>query len=133
MAERVGAWSPPPGGGYELDHTDRHVDAIHARLLATITAPRWPHGVRSATSLALVARFYERFGDQAVSVADAAGVRYNCKVAQRLILEVHYSGDVVIDSASMTARSFRRLRDLPRAGLNSSSFTNSSSFSNKHH
>jgi phosphate transport system protein len=28
-----------------------------------------PHSVRTATSLALVARFYERFADQAVSVA----------------------------------------------------------------
>lgn len=40
-----------------------------ASYLSAITGPSWPHGVRSATSLALVARFHERFADQAVSVA----------------------------------------------------------------
>jgi phosphate transport system protein len=70
MADRVGALVATARGGFaELDHADQHVDALHAGLLATITAPTWRHGVRSATSLALLARFYERFADQAVSVA----------------------------------------------------------------
>lgn len=71
MADRVGELiAGDAGGGYaELDETDQAVDALHARVLASITGEGWVHGVRSATSLALVARFYERFADQAVSVA----------------------------------------------------------------
>jgi len=45
------------------------MDALHADVLREITANCWPHGVRSATCLALVARFFERYADQAVSVA----------------------------------------------------------------
>jgi len=71
MAERVGEFIVgDAGGGFaELNETDHAVDALHARALAEITGADWTHGVQSATSLALVARFYERFADQAVSVA----------------------------------------------------------------
>jgi phosphate transport system protein len=71
MADRVGELiASDAGGGFaELDETDEAVDALHARVLTLITGEGWQHGVRSATSLALVARFYERFADQAVSVA----------------------------------------------------------------
>ena len=71
MADRVGELitGEAKGGFSELDDTDQTIDALHARVLTSITAERWPHGVRSASSLALVARFYERFADQAVSVA----------------------------------------------------------------
>lgn len=71
MADRLGELINQPGvaGFAELDETDRTVDALHARVLAAITGPGWPHGVRPATSLALLARFHERFADQAVSVA----------------------------------------------------------------
>ncbi|MFF0817160.1 phosphate uptake regulator PhoU [Rhodococcus sp. NPDC003318] len=50
--------------------TDADLDAAHARLLAALEAPDWTHGVRAAIDLALIARFYERFGDQGVDVAD---------------------------------------------------------------
>lgn len=71
MADRVGEliMGDAKGGFAELDETDQGVDALHARVLTAITGENWPHGVQSATSLALVARFYERFADQAVSVA----------------------------------------------------------------
>jgi phosphate transport system protein len=71
MADRVGELiAGDAGGGFaELDETDQAVDTLHARVLASITGKDWQHGVQSATSLALVARFYERFADQAVSVA----------------------------------------------------------------
>ena len=36
---------------------------------STISAPDFEHGPRVAAGLALVARFYERFADQSVSVA----------------------------------------------------------------
>lgn len=71
MADRLGELIDQPGvdGFAELNETDHAVDALHAQVLTTITGPGWPHGVRSATSLALLARFHERFADQAVSVA----------------------------------------------------------------
>jgi phosphate transport system protein len=71
MADRVGELitGEAKGGFAELDETDQAVDALHARVLTSITGESWGHGVQSATSLALVARFYERFADQAVSVA----------------------------------------------------------------
>jgi phosphate transport system protein len=56
-------------GFAELNETDRTVDTLHAGVMAAITDPGWPHGVPSATSLALLARYHERFADQAVSVA----------------------------------------------------------------
>jgi phosphate transport system protein len=72
MAYRVGemfAAAGPNDGFAELDQTDQVVDTLHAQILTLITKPDWPHGTRSATSLALLSRFYERFADQAVSVA----------------------------------------------------------------
>jgi phosphate transport system protein len=60
---------PRPGSFAELNNTDHEVDELHAEVLKTITAKTWPHGVPMATSLALVARFYERYADQAVSAA----------------------------------------------------------------
>ncbi len=53
----------------ELNETDKAVDDLHAAVLGTITDPGWRHGVPSAMSLALLARYYERFADQVVSVA----------------------------------------------------------------
>ena len=60
---------PREGSFAELDEIDHQVDDLHAAVLATITDPSWQHGVPTATGLALVARFYERFADQVVSVA----------------------------------------------------------------
>ena len=37
--------------------------------MATVTGTAWSDGVRAATNVALLARFYERFADQAVSAA----------------------------------------------------------------
>ncbi|MBB4683297.1 phosphate signaling complex PhoU family protein [Amycolatopsis jiangsuensis] len=71
MADRVAGLIRAGGqGGYaELSRTDETIDALHARVLATITAPSWPHDQRIAVALTLVTRFYERFADQAVSVS----------------------------------------------------------------
>ncbi|TDV53584.1 phosphate signaling complex PhoU family protein [Actinophytocola oryzae] len=60
---------PREGTFAELDETDHRVDDLHAEVLHRITGVGWRHGVQAATSLALVVRFYERFADQAVSVA----------------------------------------------------------------
>lgn len=71
MAERLATLVRLPGERCfaELNETDRAVDELHASVMATITDPRWAHGVPAATSLALLVRYYERFADQAVSVA----------------------------------------------------------------
>jgi len=61
--------NPGSGGFQELNETDQAVDDRHAAVLATITDPGWAHGIPCATSLALLVRYYERFADQAVSVA----------------------------------------------------------------
>jgi phosphate transport system protein len=60
---------PRPGAFAELNATDHEVDDLHAEVLRTITATTWSHGIPTATTLALVARFYERYADQAVSAA----------------------------------------------------------------
>jgi phosphate transport system protein len=57
------------GAFAELERIDSTVDRLHATVLARISRADFPHGPQAAASLALVARFYERFGDQAVSVA----------------------------------------------------------------
>lgn len=71
MADRVAQLitAPAPDCFAELESTDHAADALHAQVLARITGADWPHGSATASKLALVARFYERFGDQAVSVA----------------------------------------------------------------
>lgn len=71
MADRLAdlITAPAAGAFAELEHTDCRVDQAHAAVLATISAPDFRHGPRTAASLALIARFYERFADQAVSVA----------------------------------------------------------------
>ncbi|MGH3519306.1 MAG: phosphate signaling complex protein PhoU [Haloechinothrix sp.] len=56
-------------GFTELDQADAEVDSVHSRVLDLVTDESWPHGIRAARDLALLARFYERFADQAVSVA----------------------------------------------------------------
>lgn len=60
---------PHEGSYAELNEVDHKVDALHAEVLKKITSRTWPHDVPAATRLALVTRFYERYADQAVSVA----------------------------------------------------------------
>lgn len=71
MADRLAELITAPAAGAfaELEQVDTQVDQVHAGLMATISAPDFEHGPRIAASLALVARFYERFADQSVSVA----------------------------------------------------------------
>ncbi len=60
---------PCAGAFAELETTDHEVDDLHAQVLAAVTADTWPHDIPTATTLALLARFYERYADQAVSTA----------------------------------------------------------------
>lgn len=52
-----------------LRSTDDQVDDLHEQLMSQVTSPEWTHGVRDAVNVAHLARYYERFADQAVSVA----------------------------------------------------------------
>ncbi|SUE15462.1 phosphate transport system protein PhoU [Rhodococcus gordoniae] len=49
---------------------ETELDAVHSRLLALLESPEWDGDIRTAVDTALLARFYGRFGDQAVDVAD---------------------------------------------------------------
>lgn len=71
MAERLATFvtNPEAGAFAVLENLDMTVDELHAGMLATISAEDFVHGPQVAANLALIARFYERFADQAVSVA----------------------------------------------------------------
>jgi phosphate transport system protein len=53
----------------ELEDDDDVIDALHRRLFGVLLDPAWPHGVEPAIDITLCGRYYERFGDHAVSVA----------------------------------------------------------------
>lgn len=53
-----------------LDSEDDAVDDLHASLMRQISAADWPHGSVAAVDLALLARYYERFADHTVSIAN---------------------------------------------------------------
>ncbi|GAA1054834.1 MAG: PhoU domain-containing protein [Dietzia sp.] len=53
-----------------LDSEDDAVDSLHADLMRQISAEDWPHGSVAAVDLALLARYYERFADHTVSIAN---------------------------------------------------------------
>ncbi len=56
--------------GLSLHGEDDAVDALHAELMRKVSAEDWPHGSVTAVDLALLARYYERFGDHTVSIAN---------------------------------------------------------------
>ena len=53
-----------------LNDDDDAVDQLHADLMKEISSEDWPHGSVSAVDLALLARYYERFADHTVSIAN---------------------------------------------------------------
>ena len=53
-----------------LDVQDDAIDALHASLMKQISDESWPHGSVPAVDLALLARYYERFADHTVSIAN---------------------------------------------------------------
>ncbi|MBB4934131.1 phosphate transport system protein [Lipingzhangella halophila] len=54
----------------ELDADDDRMDKLRRKLLKRILDPGWKHGVEATMDVTLAGRFYERFGDHAVHVAD---------------------------------------------------------------
>jgi phosphate transport system protein len=57
-----------PTDAMQLDLDDDETDALQQQLFGLLTED-WPHGTRCAVDLAMLARFYERFADHAVGVA----------------------------------------------------------------
>ncbi|HHX83756.1 MAG TPA: phosphate uptake regulator PhoU [Actinomycetales bacterium] len=53
-----------------LHHDDDAVDDLHASLMRQLSAEDWSHGSVAAVDVALLARYYERFADHTVSVAN---------------------------------------------------------------
>ena len=52
----------------QLDRDDDVMDTLQRDLIEALMQ-HWPHGVKSAVDMALLARYYERYADHAVSAA----------------------------------------------------------------
>jgi len=48
---------------------DDVLDRLHRELFTAVLAPTWAHGVEAAIDVTLLSRYFERFGDHAVTVA----------------------------------------------------------------
>jgi phosphate transport system protein len=53
----------------EMKSYDDTLDDLHRELFTVVLSDDWQHGVEAAIDVTLLSRFYERFGDHAVSVA----------------------------------------------------------------
>lgn len=53
----------------EIKIYDDILDDLHRELFTVVLSDDWAHGVEAAIDVTLLSRFYERFGDHAVSVA----------------------------------------------------------------
>ena len=53
----------------ELEADDDVMDRLHRQLFAMLLDPAWDGGIECAIDITLAGRYYERFGDHAVSVA----------------------------------------------------------------
>lgn len=56
--------------GLELDADDDAMDRLHRKLFDRLLGQRWTHGVESAVDITLAGRYFERFADHAVHVAE---------------------------------------------------------------
>jgi phosphate transport system protein len=56
-------------GARAVDRDDDTMDDLHRRLVERIVAADWSHGTEAAVDMTLIARYYERYADHAVSVA----------------------------------------------------------------
>ena len=56
--------------GLELDTDDDQMDRLHRKLLDALLSPKWRHGVEPAVDISLAGRYFERFADHAVHVAE---------------------------------------------------------------
>jgi phosphate transport system protein len=52
-----------------IEAEDDSMDALHRKLFTLLLSPHWRHGVETAIDMTLLGRYYERYADHAVSVA----------------------------------------------------------------
>ncbi len=57
-------------GALEVARDDDAMDRLHRDLFAQVTSSEWPHDTETAVDITLLGRYYERFADHAVSVAE---------------------------------------------------------------
>ncbi|MEV0186828.1 phosphate signaling complex protein PhoU [Streptomyces sp. NPDC050625] len=53
----------------QLEKDDDRMDELHRMIFQHLMDEKWQHGVETAVDVTLVGRYYERFADHAVSVA----------------------------------------------------------------
>ncbi len=53
----------------EIDSDDDEMDILQRRLIGTLLGAQWNNSVESAVDMAFASRYYERFSDHAVSIA----------------------------------------------------------------
>jgi phosphate transport system protein len=54
----------------ELDKDDDMMDGLHRQLIAVLLGDDWSFGIETAIDMTLLGRYYERYGDHAVSIAN---------------------------------------------------------------
>ena len=57
----------------DIETTDDELDTHHREMFTRLAEGAWQHGTTSAVDIALLSRYYERFGDHAVTVARRVG------------------------------------------------------------
>lgn len=53
----------------QLETEDDLLDRLHREIFARLMSPEWSHSTETTVDITLLSRYYERFGDHAVSVA----------------------------------------------------------------
>lgn len=53
----------------DIEDIDDELDELHRSMFTRLAEGNWEHGTTSAVDVALLSRYYERFGDHAVTVA----------------------------------------------------------------
>ncbi len=53
----------------DIEEIDDELDELHRSMFARLSDGSWEHGSSAAVDIALLSRYYERFGDHAVTVA----------------------------------------------------------------
>lgn len=54
----------------QLESDDDEMDGLHRKVFQHLLDDRWEHGIETAVDITLLGRYYERFADHAVSVAN---------------------------------------------------------------
>lgn len=54
----------------EISRIDDEMDDLHKKIFAALLDKEWAHGMEAGVNATLLSRYYERYGDHAVAVAD---------------------------------------------------------------